>query len=446
MRNIIIAFIILSSLPAYAQQSISLMEAQKVALETNVQILNSKLETKAAFETKAHAETNYYPTVGLDMIAMHAINPLLEINSPGGDLPVYDGNPENLGTASQFAYIPPSTTGLLQKMGAASLSVTQPIYIGGKIKMGNQMAQIGIDIRKEQEQLSTKEVILATAQQYWQIVSLQEKQKTIEKYEELLNRLSIQVNDAYKAGLIIRNDVYKLELEQNELALNKSKLENGKQLALLQFCNTTGIPFDSTLYLEDNIDQYGTPLQYESSGNDYVNDLTEVHLLEKSIQIQELQTKMKEADSKPSVALGLNAFYLSQFEEKTSGLNAFGFVSVSVPISDHWSGKHDVNELLIKEEIAHNTLNNTKSLLELRASNSWTDLKNTHYQIGIIEERILAAEENLKVNQASYDSGIITLSDVLEAKAMQAQAKDDLIEAKTKYQVAIASYLQNTGK
>lgn len=446
MKNIFFAIILIFAYPAFSQQSISLIDAQKLAIESNVKLKNSQLETQAALEVKASAKTNYYPSVSLDILAMHAIDPLMEIKSEGGNLPVYDGNPANLQTATEFAYIPASTTGLLQKMGVASIAVTQPIYTGGKIRMGNELADMGVDARKKQETLSEKEILLETTEQYWQIVSLQEKQKTIEKYEELLSQLDLQVNDAYKAGLIIRNDVYRLDLEQNELELNKNRLANGKQLALMQFCNTTGIPFDSTLFLTDDIDDFQKPLAYRN--NDilgFLNNLTEVQLLEKSIDIQQLQTKLKEADYLPTVAVGLNAFYLSEFEKNTNSVNALGFVSVSIPISSQWSGKHDVKELEIKQKMTQNTLENTKQLLQLRAEKSWIDLLEYYNQIEIIEDRILAANENLKVNQTSYESGVVPLSDLLEAKALQTEALDYMIEAKTKYRVAITTYLQHTG-
>ncbi|WP_273445124.1 TolC family protein [Neolewinella agarilytica] len=447
MKSIIVIPLLLVSLSVFSQQHISLEEARRAAAETNMKLINSRLETESAMEVAASVKNNYYPSVSLDVGLMHAVNPLLEISSPGGNLPVYDGNPANLGSASEFAYIPASTTGLLQKLGAASLSVTQPIYVGGKIKMGDELSQMGVDVRRKQEVLFKNDVLLETTRQYWQIVSLQEKEKTIEKYETLLDRLSIQVNDAYKAGLIIQNDVYKLELEQNELALNKSKLANGKRLALLQFANTTGIPFDSSMHLIESVDEYESPEYYKlMDGEGYLDRLSEVQLLEKSIQIQQLQTKLKEADYLPTVAFGLNAFYLSQFEENTGGLNLFGFLSASVPISSHWSGKHDVREMVIKEEIARNNLEDTKKLLQLRSEKSWVDLVEAHKQVLIIEDRIIAANENLRVNQSSYDSSVVTLSDLLEAKALQTQALDDLIEAKAKYKVAIAAYLQYTGK
>lgn len=440
-----IAGLLLLSIPAMAQNKLGLSEAKIMAISNNVKIKNSELEIAAAKNSLEGAKTHYYPQVRADGILMYAVNPLMEINSPGGNLPVYDGNPANLATATEFAYFPASQMGVLQQMGVANLSVSQPIYTGGKIKIGNEMAAKGVAIREEQKRMTEKELQLTVEQQYWQIVALQEKQKTIDGFRELLDRLEVQVNDAYKAGLIIRNDIYKVQLEQSQLAINENKLRNGRTLALRQFSNTIGTDFDSTLVLQADLDDYDVPEHYLELGQAYLSGLSEVKLLEKSAEIQQLQIELSEADFKPTVALGANAFYLTQFEEHTGGLNAFGMLSVSMPLSHLWMGKHQVQEQKIKAAIAQNTLEDTKALLKLRTAKSWIDLQEAYAHIQIMRERIEQANENLRVNQSSFDSGVVTLSDLLEAKALQTQALDEMIEAKTKYKVAIATYLLHTG-
>jgi hypothetical protein len=48
------------------------------------------------------------------------------------------------------------------------------------------------------------------------LISLQEKQKTLEKYELWLKDIRKQVDDAFKSGLIIKNDVLKVQIKQSE--------------------------------------------------------------------------------------------------------------------------------------------------------------------------------------------------------------------------------------
>ena len=66
-------------------------------------------------------------------------------------------------------------------------------------------------------------------------------------------------------------------------------------------------------------------------------------------------------------------------------------------------------------------------------------------EIIMMEETVKQTDENLNVMQTSYNSGVVTLSDLLEAQALQTETADKLIEAKTQYQLAISTYLQVTG-
>jgi outer membrane protein TolC len=75
---------------------------------------------------------------------------------------------------------------------------------------------------------------------------------------------------------------------------------------------------------------------------------------------------------------------------------------------------------------------------------AWTDVHEAGQQIAIMNETTLQAEENLKVSQTGYESGVVTLSDLLEAQALVTETADKLIEAQTQYMLAVTTYLQVT--
>ena len=62
----------------------------------------------------------------------------------------------------------------------AGVNAIQPVFAGGQIVYGNKLAKVGENVSRLQLQLSENEVEKTTEQYYWQLVSLQEKVKTIE--------------------------------------------------------------------------------------------------------------------------------------------------------------------------------------------------------------------------------------------------------------------------
>ncbi len=444
-KTVMITVALTFSVTAYSQTVLTLKQSKSLAVKNNATIKNSALEIEAAQQVKKNAFTNYFPKVSANIIGFQAINPLIEFNMPGGNLPVYDGNPANLPAATEFAYFPGLELSMFQRSAIGVLNIAQPIYTGGKISTGNKLVALNVDVKEHQQQLTEKEILLKTEQQYWQLISLQEKQKTLEKYELLLKDIRKQVDDAFKSGLIIKNDVLKVQIKQSELEANKNKLQNGKKLATMQFCQTIRIPFDSTLVLQETIDISQSPASFYTNSEAALGNRTEYNLLGKSVEAAQLQTKMKTGEYMPTVAVGLAGYHINMLEEGAKNYtNGLAYVSVSIPISDWWGGSYAIKEHKIKQQIAENTFEDAKGLLILQMEKAWTDVNEAWKQIAIMKETTIQAEENLKVSQTGYESGVVTLSDLLEAQALITETADKLIEAQTQYKLAVATYLQVT--
>lgn len=444
-RIYLILCVVLAGQMVFGQKALSLQESKELALGNNAKSKNSKLEMQSARQVKKSAFTNYFPTVSASGSMFGAQKYLSETHSAGGNLPVYDGNPANLFTATQFAYFPSSTIGMMKKGTIGFVSAAQPLFTGGRIYYGNQLASLGVDVADYKDKLTSNEITLKTEEQYWLIVSLKEKANTINAYETLLRRLLNQVEDAYNQGVTTKNDVLKVRVKLNEVLLNKSKLENGTRLAEMAFCQYIGIPFDSTMVFKDSLAISGIPQSYFVDKNEALKQRTEYSLLEKSVEAERLQTKIKLGEYLPQVAVGANEMYmkLDDAESRTFGM-VFG--TVSVPISSWWSGSHELEERSIKEEIAKNNFKDNSELLALQIEKAWQDVTDSYKQYLLSLDSKAQAEENMKVNDDSFKNGVINISDLLESKAMLQKTQNELTDAKASYATKLSLYLQVTGR
>ena len=444
--NFYILLITLFSLSQlFAQKVLTLEESKQLALQNNAKSKNSKLEIEASRKIRKSAFTNYFPNVSAGGFMWNAEKGLFDIDMQGGNLPVYDGNPVNLQNPTQFAYFPSSTISIWKKGTIGYINAIQPIFTGGRIIYGNKLASLGEDVSELKDKMTEDEILLKTEEQYWLIVSLEEKSRTINKYEELLNRLLLQVEDAYKSGIVMKNDVLKVKLKLSEVQLNKSKLENGRKLAAMAFCQHIGISYDSSLVFKDELEISDLPQSYFVDKNEALKKRVEYSLLEKSVEAEELQTKIKRGEYLPQAAIGISEMYM-KFDESKKRTFGMVFGTVSVPISGWWSGSYELQERSIKEEIAENNFKNNSELLLLQIEKSWQDLNDAYKQYLLSKESKTQAEENFKVNEDSYKNGISTVSDLLEAQALLQQTQDQLTEAKANYIVKKTTYLQVTGR
>lgn len=429
----------------FGQKVLTLEESKQLALQNNSKSKNSKLEIEASRQIRKSVFTNYFPSISAGGLMWRAQKSLIEMEMQGGDLPVYDGDPANLGNATLFAYFPSTTIGLLKKGTVGYINAVQPIFTGGRIIYGNKLAVLGEEVSEFKDKMTENELLLKTEEQYWLIVSLEEKARTINKYEELLNRLLLQVEDAYKSGLVMKNDVLKVKLKLSEVLLNKSKLDNGKKLAAMAFCQHIGIPYDSSLVFKEELHISDLPQSYFVNKDEALKKRVEYLLLEKSVEAEDLQTKIKRGEYLPQAAIGVSELYM-KFDESNERTLGMVFGTVSIPISGWWSGSHELQVRSIKEEIAENNFKDNSEMLLLQIEKAWQDLNDAYKQYLLSEESKLQAEENFKVNDDSYNNGISTVSDLLEAQALLQQTQDQLIEAKANYIVKKTTYLQVTGR
>jgi outer membrane protein TolC len=431
--------------PAEAQTMLTLEESKRLALQNNAKVKNGALELEAAQQTRKAAFTKFFPSISASGAMFGAQENLMEISTQGGNLPVYDGNPAHLLTATQFAYMPASTMGLLKSGTFGVVTAVQPIFAGGRIWNGNRLASLGEDISEYKNRLAQNEVLLKTEEQYWLVVALNEKTKTIQRYEELLNSLLAQVEDAYKSGLVSKNDMLKVKVKRSEVLLDKSKLENGRRLATMAFCQYIGIPYDSSLVLRDSLTLEASPESYYVENTEALKNRSEYHLLQASVRAEELQSNMKLGEYLPEAGIGVGGLYMKMDESKDRSLGMV-FGTVSIPISGWWEASHTLQERRIKEEMAHNSMKDNSELLLLQMQKAWQDLNDARKQVLLSEEAKTQAEENLKVNQDSYNNGMSNLSDLLEAQALQQQTNEQVVDAKAGYRNKQTAYLQATGR
>ena len=94
-------------------------------------------------------------------------------------------------------------------MNTAAISVAMPLYAGGRIRNGNKLASLGEDVTRQQQSLTTTEVLVRTEELYWTLISLKEKNKTLNSYQALLDTLHRDVENYHRAGIVQRNDLLK---------------------------------------------------------------------------------------------------------------------------------------------------------------------------------------------------------------------------------------------
>ena len=426
-------------------QTYTLEQLKDSALHNNFAIRSAQYDIEAASQQRKEAFTKYFPNVsgtGLwfnanKAMAQTSFNPSEMISPELGASLAQMFPPEALAALAN-----PVSISMMKDGVIAGVQAVQPVFAGGQIVNGNKLARVGEDVSRLQMRLSENEVERTAEQYFWQLASMQEKMKTVEAVETLLNDIYKDVDIAVRAGVAMRNDLLQVQLRQNDIASQKLKIHNGLSLVrmlLAQYCGLRDTSFVIS-YQTDAV----SPLSSKQDHQQALLGTAEYQLLGKQVEAADLQKKIAVGQNLPSVAVGAGLNYHNLLEKNRS----FGmvFATVSVPISDWWGGSHAIKRKKLEQQQAQEQLADNAELLKIRMQSAWNSVEESYQQLLLAQLSIEQAEENLRLNRDYYNAGISKMSDLLEAQMLYQQSSDKRTDAFADYQNKLLEYRQATGQ
>ncbi len=442
---------------ATAQPQYTLQQLKDSALHNNIAIRTAKLNIDAAQQQRKEAFTKYFPNVSGTGLWFNANQGMVKTDMNLADYITPELGAtlaQSLPVEALAALSNPISISMMKNGTIGSLMALQPVFAGGQIVNGNRLAKVGEDVSRLQLELSENEVEKTTEQYFWQLVSLQEKMRTVDAVDTLLRDIYKDVDVAVRAGVALRNDLLQVQLRQNDIESQRLKLQNGisiMKLLLGQYCGlysgefrvesvefATAVP--SVKVAEGMAAANSTLYTLHST----LGALPEYQLLGKQVEAANLQKKMAVGQNLPTVAVGAGYSYHNLME--TDRATAMMFATVSIPISDWWGGSHAVKRRKIEHQKAVEQLEDNAQLLQIRMQSAWNSVVEAHQQLQLAYRGIEQAKENLRLNRDYYKAGTCTMSDLLQAQLLYQQALDQRTDAFADYQNKLLEYRQATGQ
>ena len=421
---------------------LTLEQCRAIALDSSAILRNAQLtEEKTDLDRKA-VITNFLPKFsgyGLYLWTSDSF----DYDFSGGALPVYKnvyGNlvPDLMKDAAgnivynngipvfnQYAIIPPMTLSVdLANTFTAGVSVSQPVFMGGKIISGYRMAA------------KTCRLLEAA-----------------ESFESTVTEVYRFVEDAIDVGMATSTDLVKVEVQRNNAALAVAKARNGKRLSMMNLCHILGLP----LTTEIEVDQSGFTLDSTAVipesialGSDSIENRADYRLLAGQAELKRRNVDFVRSDFLPQ--LGVMASYGYSYGLKLMDetlLNQAGFTvmaTLKVPIFAWGEGYLKIKSAKKEYEMAQNELERLSGMMELeKAKNSYA-VSEAALQVRLAESSLRSAENNLKVCRDQYELGMETIVNVLEAQSQWNKCSCDYISAVADYKLSCTKYLKSIGR
>lgn len=462
-------------LSAAAQQALSLDSCRAMALRNNKQINMARLKQDVALNTRKTARTKYLPHV--DVMAgyefMSKEISILNDEQKGALGNLGTSSAEKVGSMMQTAIsdmvnqglITPQTAGALgqiasnagagmQQLGntigksisdafrtdtrnifTASVMLTQPIYMGGRIIAANKIADMSEQLAADNLRNQMQSTVFDVDNAYWTVISLRHKEHLANNYLDLVKKLREDVRKMIREGVATKADGLKVDVRVNEAEMQLTQVQNGVTLSKMLLCQLCGLPVSDEITLADEAAENITTGQTTPTADVEAakENRTELKMLKNSIEISKQKTNITRAEYLPQVAL--TAGYLvtnpnlyNGFEKKFSGVWNVG-IMVKMPVWNWFESNYKIRASKTATNIAMLEYEEACEKVELQVNQSSFKVKEADKRLAMAKKNIEHAEENLRCTNLGFKENVMDVTDVMAAQTAWLQANSQKIDA-----------------
>ncbi|MCQ2174521.1 MAG: TolC family protein [Bacteroidales bacterium] len=331
---------------------------------------------------------------------------------------------------------------------SAMLQIEQPVYMGGKIRAGYKMGQLGAKMADLGIRVSEEEVILKTYEAYSLVLKAQEMRAVAVKYDSLLVDVERTVSSAVRNGMAAQADLMKVNAAKSKAQLQVHQAENGLKIAKMNLCQVVGLPLNTgidVLPIEDQLelaDVFSSP---------DVSDRNEYHVLDMKTEIARENVKVEQANFLPQIGLMLAGGYINggQLANQTmfnNKMHATVALNVKIPIFHAGEGRNKVQAAQAEYEQARLEQSNLTELMQLETQKALNELDEAVLAEELNTRLVAQAEERLRVSRGAYNCGMETLADMLTAQTEWQNAYAEMVDAHYQRITKQIGWLKSAGK
>lgn len=457
-----------------AQQILTLDSCRTLAVQNNWQLRMADEEVEAARYERKAAHTAYLPKISATGAYFHNQKELSLLD--GGQKRALNQAGTNVQKALQEAFgkmlpVEPSLATWLQPLASLDLaeplnvvghsvvdalrtdtrnvwlgavSLTQPVYAGGKIRAYNQMAHSAELLAWKQRDVVLQSLVMDVDEAYWRVVSLAGKVALARSLHQMVQALESDMQKMIAAGVATRADGLAVEVRLNEAELALLQADDGLALSRMALCQLCGLPLESVIRLADeSLDSLPLSKPFAEVDTTLASvRRPELQSLALVADIYENKIALARADFLPDVALTANYVVSNPslyngFEQKFKGMWNVG-VLLNIPLFQWGEGKYKVRAARAEARRVRQQWIEARQLVSLQVRQAVHRLYEARQRLVVSQRNVDKAEDNLYSARKGFQEGVIPATRVLEAQTAWISARSARLDAQIDVRLADA--------
>jgi outer membrane protein len=334
-----------------------------------------------------------------------------------------------------------------------ALSVSQPLYVGGKVGSALSIAKEYRQYSQEKLREVEAQIVYSAESMFYGAILAESNLDVLKKaYEQLTYNLSV-VEKYYSQGMISEYELLRARVEKSNLEPQLIGAESEAKLSSKRLKSFLGLPLDEEIKLTADLSDTAA-VKLEP-----LDSLVRI-ALDSRPEIKEAHHQKKAYDKAVRIAkgdwlypiIGLNTTYNVTGSSNDFRLNNNNIskswtasLNVTIPLFDGArtigevrKARVDYYQAVLAEQQAIDDIN-------LEVEQAYDNIQMARKSLDIQRETIAQAEEGLRIANLRYQSGIGTQLEVLSAQTAVTNARTNLAGATYNYRLAKSAMKKAVG-
>ena len=405
----------------------SLERAWDIAIQESRQLQASQHATAAANSYVSAAQSARLPNI-TNATAYTALSEQPTFNAHTPEIPLMPGvTIPSLGFQLPF---------MDKDFLVSSTMATVPLYTGGKISSLVEQAEAQARAAQSGEITSLQELKIAVAETYFLVLRIQGILEVLEDTQKAIAAHEKMAEDMYKTGLVTKNVLLAAQVARADIEQKVSQAKNTLDVAKAAYNRYLWRP------LTANVELDLVQIPPLSGDLDLLTDAalaTRSELKQLAAQSQTIYAKSKEERSArlPQVAAIGGYTYLQNESLVENDYWSLSVGMIWTPVdggisrSKQQATEHQMTAL-------NRILDETRSAISLQVRKNWLEEQESRSRVEVTRKAVERSEENLRVVNEQFKTGLVTHTEVLDAVAGYSQARTNYCNAA--YDAILATY------
>lgn len=317
-----------------------------------------------------------------------------------------------------------------------AVQATQLIYGGGTVSNSVAMAKLGEEMASVNREATRSRIRFMLTGFYLDLYKLHNAIKVYDRNIELAKVIIEDTKARNAAGVALKNDVTRYELQLKNLELARRRIENSKDILNYDLTKMLGLPAETKIQPDTTLLERALPIEeityWQRTAQSNAPSLKQSAL---AVEMGEYAERLARAECRPTITLIAANHFDGPITIEVPVINKnFNCWHVGIAASFKLSSLYKANKS-IKQAQYHTMLSRRRQddaleQISLTVQSDYTRYMEAFDEIATLEKSLQLAKENYCIVENRYRNDIVLVSDMLDASNQLLDAELQLVNAR----------------